>query len=85
MKTTTEPAVEQKFTAEVPKSNWLKRIWQILNGNKTIISSTLLLIATNVPIPEPYKTIIVGILTLLAGGSLAHHVQKGYFTSDKGK
>jgi hypothetical protein len=63
---------------------WLKRIWAILNGNKTIIASTLLLIATNVPIPEPYKTIIVGLLTLLAGGAAAHHVAKGYLRADKG-
>jgi hypothetical protein len=67
------------------KENWFKRIWAILNGNKTIIMSTLLLIATNVPIPEPYKAIIVGLLGLLGGGALAHHIEKGYFTQEKGK
>jgi len=66
------------------KTNWVKKIWQMLNGNKTIIASTLLLIAANVPIPEPYRSIIIGILSLLGTGSLAHHVQKGYFRTDKG-
>ena len=66
------------------KTNWLKKIWQMLNGNKTVICSMLLLIATNVPIPEPYKTIIVGLLSLLGTGSLAHHISKGYLRTDKG-
>jgi len=71
-------------TTEVEKAKWYKRIWQILNGNKTIIASMLLLIATNVPIPEPFKSIIVGILSLLGGGALAHHAVKGYFSPNKG-
>ena len=66
------------------KTNWLKKIWQMLNGNKTIIASMLLLVATNVPIPEPYRSIIIGILTLLTGGAAAHHVAKGYLRTDKG-
>jgi hypothetical protein len=65
--------------------NWRQRFWAILNGNKTIIASTLLLIATNVPIPEPWKTIIVGILSLCGATALGHHIEKGYFTTEKGK
>jgi hypothetical protein len=64
---------------------WLKKIWKILNGNKTLICTSLLALLEKFPIiPEPYKTIIITILTVLGGASLIHHVQKGYFTPEKG-
>jgi hypothetical protein len=67
------------------KENKLKTFWKKLDGNKTIIGSMLLVVLQAIPIPEPYKTVSIGLVTLLTGAALTSHIQKGYFKADKGQ
>lgn len=85
------PTVE--VTEEQPKkelipikkdSGW-KKFWKMLDGNKTIIGSITLNILGLVPIPEPYKSISMGVVTLLTGAALKHHIEKGFFKTTKGQ
>ena len=69
---------------EEVKPGWLKRFWKMLDGNKTIVCTTLLIIVDKVPIPEPYKGIAEAILIALGATALGHHAYKGYFTTKKG-
>lgn len=63
----------------------LKKFWNMLNGNKTIIGSIALNVLYFVPIPEPYKQISVLVISLLTGAALTSHIKKGYFGQDKGQ
>jgi hypothetical protein len=67
------------------KDSWFKKIWKILEGNKTIIGSITLNILVLIPISEPYKTIVIGIITLLTGAALKSHIDKGFFNQNKGQ
>lgn len=66
----------------------MKKIWQWLNGNKSIIGS-LLLAATGL---TPVKNIISpdmmpfiqGGISLLTGAALIDHYKKGYFSTKVG-
>ena len=67
----------------------MKRVWEFLNGNKTIIcmtASTMLQQAVKYDIVPESKGIsfAIGITMTLGGGSLFHHAKKGYFTRKKG-
>jgi hypothetical protein len=62
-----------------------KKFWNVLNGNKTIIGSMILVILQAVPIPEPYKTVSIGVVSLLTGAALTSHIQRGFFRADKGQ
>jgi hypothetical protein len=73
-----EVKTKEKFTK-------LKKFWNVLNGNKTIIGSMILVVLQAVPIPELYKTISMSIVTLLTGAALTSHIQKGFFKYDKGQ
>lgn len=70
---------------EVEKESKLKKFWQVLNGNKTIIGSMILAILQPIPIPEPYKTVLIGVVMILTGAALTSHIQKGFFKVDKGR
>ena len=66
----------------------LTNIWKWLNGNKTIIFSSLLaglevtFIKKHIP-PETFEVLQWGIGSL-AALSLGHHISKGYFTTKVG-
>ena len=67
----------------------MKKIWKYLNGNKTIICMTCATILQqaiqyNVLSDSNGINFAINILLLLGGGSLAHHVKKGYFGQNKG-
>jgi hypothetical protein len=68
--------------------NTLKKIWDWINGNKTIIGSLLLAASgqwgSQVIPNQNLLTLINGVIVLLTGASLVHHVKKGYFTTKKG-
>jgi hypothetical protein len=66
----------------------MKKLWQFLNGNKTIICLFLLSL-----ISQPFITghldpsfleYLKWILTALSGGSLFDHLRKGYFSTAVG-
>ena len=62
----------------------MKKFWQKLDGNKTIIGSNLIALIALLPIPEPYKTISLAGIGLITGIAFKSHVKKGYFKSNKG-
>ena len=64
----------------------MEKFWKFINGNKTIICSIAWLIVSKglVPINPEWLTVIEYTLMALTGGSLAHHVKKGYLTQNKG-
>ena len=67
----------------------LKKIWNFVDGNKTIIcmsTATILQQAVNSGILNDSKGInfAIGLTITLGGGSLYHHVKKGYFSTKKG-
>jgi len=73
----------------IPNKKWYDKTWNFLNGNKTIIFNTtaaILQYGVNHKLindsPEVQWTI--GICFVLGGGSLIHHIKKGYFTTKKG-
>jgi hypothetical protein len=70
---------------EEKKVSGLKKFWGVLNGNKTIIGSIILLILQPIPIPEPYKAISIGVVSLLTGAALTSHIEKGFFKANKGQ
>jgi hypothetical protein len=74
-----------EFDNQIKKVSKLKKFWDIINGNKTIIGSVTLLILQAIPIPEPYKSISLGVVSLLTGAAFTSHVKKGYFREDKGQ
>jgi hypothetical protein len=63
---------------------FFKKVWDALNGNKTIIGLLTLNVLEYVPIGEPWKSIVTVVVSALTGASAAHHIQKGYFRTDKG-
>ena len=67
------------------KVSKLKKFWAILNGNKTIIGSIVLAVLQYMPIPEPYKAVSIGVVSILTGAALTSHIQKGFFRADKGQ
>lgn len=64
-----------------------KKIWQFLDGNKTIIGEFLLLLLSQSFmqnwIPPEAMTLITWLIITLTGASLVHHVAKGKFTTKK--
>jgi len=60
----------------------IKNIWNRLNGNKTIISQLLAILALLVQdIFEPaFFNKIIAIIGVFAGASFVHHVKKGSFS-----
>lgn len=64
----------------------MKKIWNFLNGNKTIICAFVWLLLSKglIPISPEWQSVIEWVLMAATGGSLAHHVQKGYLTAEKG-
>ena len=69
---------------------WLKRLWDRLNGNKTIISSTLVAIIQsliNYGLLQETDFIrwLLYILGAVAVGSLGHHLTKKPFSENYGK
>ena len=67
----------------------MKKIWNFLDGNKTIIclsTATILQQAINTGILSDSKgfQFTIGITLALGGGALGHHIKKGYFTTKKG-
>lgn len=66
----------------------MKKIWNFLDGNKTIIclgTATILQEAIRAGILHDSKglSFTIGISLALGGGALAHHVKKGYFSTKK--
>jgi len=60
----------------------LKQLWDYLNGHKTIIFTTAVIVmqqAVKYDILEDSKGVnfAIGLTMTLGGGSLAHHVKKG--------
>lgn len=64
----------------------MKKIWRYLNGNKTIICLILwsCIEAGLIPITGGWYILVKIILGALTGGSLVHHMKKGYFSKKKG-
>ena len=67
----------------------MKKAWDFINGNKTIIfmtSATVLQQAMQYGIINESKGLnfAIGLSLTLGGGSLFHHYKKGYFTTKKG-
>lgn len=77
--------MNESIKKETKSESKLRKFLNVLDGNKTIIGSITLAILQAVPIPEPYKTVSIGIISLLTGAALTSHIQKGYFRQDKGK
>lgn len=67
----------------------MKKLWNILNGNKTIIcSGTAALIQEGIRQGVIHDSkglqFAISIILILGGGALIHHAKKGYFNSNKG-
>ena len=67
----------------------MKNVWKFLNGNKTIIcmtTATVLQQAVSYGIINGSKELsfVIGVSMVLGGGSLGHHIKKGYFRKSKG-
>lgn len=66
----------------------LKTIWKFLNGNKTIITGSLLAMLqlqfVKRNIPAPTLEVLNWGLGALAALSAGHHISKGYFTTKVG-
>lgn len=67
----------------------MKKAWEFLNGNKTIIcmtTATVLQQCINSGILNDSKglSFAIGISLTLGTGSLGHHIKKGYFKRSKG-
>lgn len=65
---------------------FFKKVWEVLNGNKTWICAFIWLLIEKgiIPITGNWYDIIQWILTVITGGSLAHHIAKGYLNTNKG-
>jgi hypothetical protein len=68
----------------------LQKAWKFLNGNKTIIFSTTAAILqygvnNNMLHNSTGMKWSIGICFVLGGGSLIHHISKGYFSTKKGE
>lgn len=65
----------------------MKKIWEWLDGNKTIIGEFLLLLLSQSFAQDWFNpelmTLIKWIIVTLTGASLVHHVAKGKFTTKK--
>jgi len=66
----------------------MKKTWQFLNGNKTIIclgAATILQEAVKYGVIGDSKSIqfSISICLILGGGALGHHIKKGYFSTKK--
>lgn len=62
----------------------MKKVWEWLNGNKTIICAVLLSLISQPFIAEHIQPELLEwikwILTGLGAGSLADHIRKGFFS-----
>jgi hypothetical protein len=68
----------------------MKRIWNFLNGNKTIIflgAYTALTEAVKAGILNDSSGVkfTIGMFLALGGGAAVHHAKKGYFSVKKGE
>lgn len=70
--------VVNQVEVPVKETRW-HRFWQKLDGNKTLILSSIALTVSLCPIPEPAKTIILGILGLAGAKTGYDHVANGGF------
>ena len=64
---------------------FLKKAWKFLNGNKTIICSFVWLLVSKglIPISPEWSEVLEYVLMSATGGSLVHHIKKGYLKADK--
>jgi hypothetical protein len=67
----------------------MKKTWDWLNGNKTIIfntSAALLqqMVLSDIVTETKGVKFTIGVLFVFGGGSLAHHIKKGFFSRKKG-
>lgn len=64
----------------------LTKIWNYLNGNKTIICAFIWLLVSKdiINLSPEWESVLEWILITLTGGSFAHHVKKGYLKKEKG-
>ena len=77
MKTTIKTVVAQ---VEVPvKQTGWNRFWMRMNGNRTLILSMIATTVSLTPVPEPYKSISLGILALLGAKTGYEHIKNGAF------
>jgi hypothetical protein len=65
--------------------NFFKKAGDVLNGNKTIICTSLWLMISKdiIPLGPEWQSVLEYILGAAAGGSLIHHAKKGAFKSNK--
>lgn len=62
----------------------LRKLWAGMDGNKTIIGMTLITILTNLPLPQPYQSILLALITIFTGVSAKQHfVDKQMYRTDK--
>lgn len=61
----------------------LKKLWAILDGNKTIIGTSIIGVLSYCPLPQPYQAILITVVGILTGVSLEHHRRKGYLSTRK--
>ena len=69
--------------------NYLRKIWDWLDGNKTIICSVIVAVLSQNYIKqfvEPgLHEFLLWLFIALGTGALFHHIKKGYLSTDKGK
>lgn len=75
MKTIT---VIQEVQVPIKETGWHK-FWQRMNGNRTMILSIVATGISFTPVPEPYKAILLGIISIAGGTTLVQHVKNGGF------
>lgn len=51
----------------------LKKLWDGLDGNKTILGMTIVAILQKFPLPEPYHSILLGLIAIFTGYSAKQH------------
>lgn len=63
----------------------LKKIYAVIDGNKTIILTILWLAITKglIPVNPEWATIIDYVMLSLTGASAVDHVRKGHLTANK--
>jgi hypothetical protein len=65
----------------------LAKLWAGLDGNKTILGTTLFAVLTKFPLPEPYHSILITIISIWTGVSAYDHfkVKKMYSPGNTGR
>jgi hypothetical protein len=63
---------------------FMKKLWAGMDGNKTILGTTLLAVLSNWPLPQPYQAIALLLVTIFTGVSAKQHfVDKQMYRPDK--